>query len=156
MEFSSTLVGIIITLLMLVPVAFLIMSATGKDKKVMKSVKQLSQTNGINLKTIDVIGNCVIGVDEVSKKLVYTSKRNPSADFKIVNMDDVKDCRAKSIKQTDKTLDWVGLEFVEKTGKLEIPFYNEHDENELSKDPFVCLQDAKRWETTLRPLLKAS
>ena len=156
MELSSTLVGIIITMVMLVPVAFLIMNSTGKDKKVMKSVKQLSQTNGINLKNIEVIGNCVIGVDEVSKKLVYTSKRNPSADFKIINMEDVKDCRAKTIKQNEKTLDWVGLEFVEKSGRSEIAFYNEHDENELSKDGFVCLQDAKRWESTLRPLLKAS
>ena len=156
MEFSATLVGIIITLLMLVPVAILIMSASGKDKKVKKSVMQLSQTNGINLKTIDVIGNCVIGVDEVSKKLVYTSKTNPSADFKIINMEDVKDCRVKSIKQTDKTLDWVGLELVEKTGKREISFYNEHDESELSTDAFVCLQDAKRWESTLKPFLKAS
>ncbi len=156
MEFSSTLVGIIITLLMLVPVAFLIMSSSGKDKKVKKSVSQLSKSNGINLKTIDVIGNCVIGVDETSKKLIYTSKRNLSADFKIINMEDVKDCRAKSIKQTDKTLDWVGLEFVGKTGKLEIPFYNEHDDNELSNDAYVCLQDAKRWENALRPLLKAS
>ncbi|MEH6764062.1 MAG: hypothetical protein V7655_06150 [Aequorivita antarctica] len=156
MEFSSTLVGIIITVVMLVPVVFLIMNSSGTDSKVKKSVTKLSQSNGINLKTIDVIGNCVIGVDEVSKKLVYTSKTSPSADFKIVNMEDVKDCRAKSIKQTNKTLDWVGLEIVEKAGRLEIPFYNEHDENELSQDPFVCLQDAKRWENTLRPLLKAS
>jgi hypothetical protein len=50
----------------------------------------------------------------------------------------------------------VGLEIVDKAGKLDIPFYNEHDENELSQDAFVCLQDAKRWESTLRPLLKAS
>lgn len=156
MEFSSTLVGIIITVVMLVPVVFLIMSATGNDKKVIKSVKQLSETNGITLKTIEVIGNCVIGVDEVSKKLVFTSKSNPSADFKIINMEDVKDCRAKIIKQTDKTLDWVGLEIMEKAGKREIPFYNEHNENEIAKDPFVCLQDAKRWESTLRPLLKVS
>ena len=156
MEFSTTLVGIIVTLVMLAPVVYLIMKASGTDSKVVKSVKQLSQTNGINLKTVDVIGNCVIGIDEVSKKLVYTSKRNPSGDFKIVDMEGVKDCRAKSIKQTDKTLDWVGLEIVDKAGKLDIPFYNEHDENELSQDAFVCLQDAKRWESTLRPLLKAS
>ncbi len=156
MEFNSTLVGIIITIVMLVPIVFLIMNASGNDSKVRKSVAKLSQSNGINLKTIDVIGNCVIGVDEVSKKLIYTSKRNPSADFKILNMDDVKDCHAKIIKQSDKTLDWVGLEIVEKAGKFEIPFYNEHDEEELAMDPFACLQDAKRWEITLRPLLKAS
>ena len=156
MELSATLVGIIITLLMLVPVAYLIMSASGKDKKIKKSVIQLSQTNGIQLKNIDVIGNLVIGVDEASKKLVYTSKKNPSVDFKIVNLEDLKDCRAKSIKNTEKTLDWVGLELVEKTGKREIPFYIETADDELSKDPFVCLQDAKRWESTLRLLLKAS
>ncbi len=156
MEFNSTLVCIIITIVMLVPIVFLIMNASGNDSKVRKSVAKLSQSNGINLKTIDVIGNCVIGVDEVSKKLIYTSKRNPSADFKILNMDDVKDCHAKIIKQSDKTLDWVGLEIVEKAGKFEIPFYNEHDEEELAMDPFACLQDAKRWEITLRPLLKAS
>jgi len=156
MEFSSTLVGIIITLLMIVPVVFLIISTSSKNKKVKKSVTQLSLSKGINLKNIEVIGNCVIGVDEVSKKLVFTSIKNLSGDFKIINMADVKDCRAKSTQQTEKTLDWVGLELVEKTGRFEIPFYNEHDENELSSDAFVCLQHAKRWENTLRPFLKAS
>jgi hypothetical protein len=156
MEFNATLVGAIIVVVIFVPIVYLIINASGKDSKVRKTVSQLSQNNGINLKNIDVIGNCVIGVDEVSKKLIYTSKRNPSADFKIINLEDVKDCRAKTIKQNDKTLDWVGLEFVEKTNRREITFYNEHDENELSKDGFVCLQDAKRWEEVLRPLLKAS
>lgn len=156
MEISASLIGVIILLLIAVPVGYMIINASGTDKKVRKSVSQLSKTNGINLKTIDIIGNCVIAVDEVSKKLVYTSKKNPSGDFKVINMVDVKDCRAKSIKQSDKTLDWVGLEIVEKTGRLEIPFYNEHDEDELATDGFVCLQDAKRWENTLRPLLKAS
>lgn len=156
MEISASLIGVIILLLVAVPVGYMIVSAAGAEKKVKKSVVQLSQSKGIQLKSIDVIGNLVIGVDSVSKKLVYTSKKNPSNDFKIVNMEDVKDCRAKSIKQTDKTLDWVGLEIIEKTGKKEITFYNEYDEEELSRDPFVCLQEAKRWEETLRPLLKAS
>jgi len=156
MELGSSLIGLIIFLLIALPVGYMIVSASGANKKVKKSVIQLSQSNGIQLKNMDIIGNLVIGVDEVSKKLVYTSKKNPSADFKIVNMEDVKDCRAKSIKQNDKTLDWVGLEIVDNTGKKEITFYNEYDDEELSKDPYVCLQDAKRWETTLRPLLKAS
>ena len=156
MEISSSLIGVVILLLIAVPVGYMIMSAGGANKKVKKSVVQLSQSNGIQLKNIDVIGNLVIGVDAISKKLVYTTKMNPSGDFKIINMEDVKDCRAKTIKQSDKTLDWVGLELVEKTGKKEIVFYDEHADDEFSKDPFVCLQDAKRWENTLRPLLKAS
>ncbi|MGO3182486.1 MAG: hypothetical protein ACTIJ9_06600 [Aequorivita sp.] len=156
MQISATLIGVIILLLVAVPIGYMIVSAGGANKRVKKSVTQLSQSKGIQLKNIDIIGNLVIGVDEVSKKLVYTTKKNPSGDYKIVNMEDVKDCRAKTIKQSDKTLDWVGLEIVEQTGKKEIVFYDEHADDELSKDPFVCLQDAKRWEGTLRPLLKAS
>lgn len=156
MELSASLIGVIILILIAGPMAFIIINTSGADKKVKKSVIQLSQNNGIQLKNLDVLGNLVIGVDAISKKLVYTTKKNPSGDFKIVNMEDVKDCRAKSIKQSEKTLDWVGLEIVDNTGKKEITFYNEHDDEELSKDPFVSLQDAKRWETTLRPLLRAS
>ncbi|WP_026451193.1 hypothetical protein [Aequorivita capsosiphonis] len=156
MEISASLIGVIILLLIAVPVGYMIISAGGVNKKVKKSVVQLSQSNGIQLKDIDIIGNLVIGVDAISRKLVYTSKKNPSDDFKIVDMEDVKDCHAKTIKQSDKTLDWVGLEFIEKTGKKEIVFYDERADDEFSKDPFVCLQDAKRWEGTLRPLLKAS
>lgn len=156
MELNASLIGFIVLLLIILPVGYMIINASSEDKKIKKSVVQLSQGKGIQIKDLDVIGNLVIGVDTNSKKLVYTSKKNPTADFNIVNMENVKDCRAKSIKQTDKTLDWVGLEILEGTDKKEITFYNEHDDDELSKDPFVCLQDAKRWEETLRPLLKAS
>lgn len=157
MKLDSTLIGVIILLIIFVPVIYMIVSASSINKKTIKSVNNLASTKGINLKNIDVIGNLVIGMDEGTKKLVYTSKRNPENDFKIVNLEEVKDCRAKSVKVSDKTLQWVGLELIEKQGKKEIQFYCETDESGLTKDPYVCLQDAKRWENELRPLLlKAS
>jgi hypothetical protein len=156
MELNTTLVGVVILLLIFVPVTYLIFITSGKEKKIRKAISQLSQNNGIQLKNIDFIGNCIIAVDEVSKKLIYTSKSNPSGDFKIIDMTEIQDCRVKSIKQSDKSLDWVGLEFVAKTGRVEIPFYIENNDEEFTKDPYVCLQDAKRWESNLKPLLKAS
>lgn len=156
MELSATAIGVIIVLVMMLPVIYLIVTASGKDKKVIKTIKKLSQGQGVNLTVVDIVGNCVIGLDPASRKLVYTTKSHPDNGLRIIDIENVKDFRAKSIRQTDKTLDWVGLEIVEKTGKSEIPFYNEHDENELATDAFVCLQNAKRWENTVRPLLKAS
>ncbi len=157
MQLDSTLIGVIILLVIFVPVIYMLVSASGKDKKLMKSLTQLSEVKGINLKNIDVIGNLVIGIDEGTKKLVYSSKRNLANDIKIVSLENVKDCRAKSVKISDKTLQWVGLEIIEKQGKQEIQFYCETDESGLTKDPYVCLQDAKRWESTVKPLLlKAS
>lgn len=156
MELSATAIGVIIVLVMMLPVIYLIVTASGKDKKVIRTIKKLSQGQGVNLTVVDIVGNCVIGLDPASRKLVYATKSHPDNGLRIIDIENVKDFRAKSIRQTDKTLDWVGLEIVETTGKSEIPFYNEHDENELATDAFVCLQNAKRWENTVRPLLKAS
>lgn len=156
MGLSPTLIGVIIIAIIFVPIVYLIMNASGRDKKIKKSVEKLSEAQGLKLNQIDIIGNLIIGVDEVSKKLIYTTKNNATNDYKILDLDNVKDCRAKTIKNDTKTLDWVGLEFTEKAGKNEITFYDEHDEHELGKDAFVCLQDAKRWEGTLKPLLKTS
>ncbi len=156
MKFDSTIVGVIIVLLIFIPLAYMIINASNKNKKIAKSLTELSQAKGITLKNIDVIGNLVIGIDEGTKKLVYSSAKNVTDDFRIVNLEEVKDFRIKSIKQNEKTLDWVGLELMDKQGKHEIQFYSETDESGLTKDPFVCLQDAKRWENSVRPLLKAS
>ena len=60
------------------------------------------------------------------------------------------------IKGGGFNVDWVGLEIIKNTGSKEITFYNEYDDEELSTDPYISLQNAKRWENTLRPLLKAS
>ncbi|QAA82170.1 hypothetical protein EI546_10740 [Aequorivita sp. H23M31] len=157
MKIDATLIGVIILLLIFVPIIYMIVNASGVNKKVTKSVLQLAQGKGLHLENVDVIGNLVIGMDRNSRKLIYSTKRNPQNDFKVINLEDVKDCRAKSIKVSDKTLQWVGLELVEKQGKKEIQFYCENDESGLTKDPYVCLQDAKRWENEVRPLLlKAS
>lgn len=156
MQLSAIHIGIIVTVVMLLPIVYLIINTSGKDRKVRKAITQLAQNAGADIKSLDIIGNCIIGLDANSKKLVYATKKNAASDFKVIDIANVKDFRAKSVRQTEKTLDWVGLEIVEKSGKCEIPFYNEHDENELSTDAFVCLQDAKRWESTVRPLIKAS
>lgn len=157
MKFDATLVGVIIILLILVPVGYMIFSSSSKNKKIINALSKLSQSRGINLNNIDVIGNLVIGIDTDEKKLVYSTKQDLENDMHVVNLAEVKDCRAKSIKVADKTLQWVGLEIVEKSGRKEIQFYSENDESGLTKDPYICLQDAKRWESTLRPLLlKAS
>lgn len=156
MQFDSTLIGIFILLIIFVPVIYMIINASKTNKKVTQTLSKISQTHGINLKDIDVIGNLVIGVDGDSKKLVYSTKENLENDLRIVNLKEVKDCRAKSVKESEKTLQWVGLELFEKQGKREIQFYSENDESGFTKDPFVCLQDAKRWESAMKPLLKVS
>lgn len=156
MELSATFVGVIILLLVFVPVGFMIANASGKNKKIKKQVINLSKNHGIAPTTIEIMGDTVIGLDDRNGKMIYTTRRNPSGDFTVVSMDQINDCRAKTIKHDGNSYDWVGLELVEKSGKREIQFYAETDESVVARDPLVCLQDAKRWEMSLRTLLKAS
>lgn len=156
MEFNATLVGVIILLFIFVPITIMIVSASGKEKKAKKSLLQISKNKGFELKDIEVIGNLVIGLDENAKKLVYSSLKNLKNGIQIISVNDLKNCRAKTVHQGENSLEWVGLELIGPNGNYEIPFYNDSEEEGSSKDPLVFLQDAKRWENTLRPLLKAS
>ena len=156
MEFNATFVGVIIILLIFVPIILMVWSASGKEKKAKKSLIQISKNKSIDLKEVDVIGNVIIGLDNKSKKLVYSSLKNVNNNVKIIDVNELKNCRVKTVHQTGHSLEWVGLELTGINNKYEIPFYDDAEEEGGSKDPLIYLQDAKRWESHLLPLLKAS
>lgn len=154
MDLNITLVGVIILLAVFIPVLYMIFISSGSNKKAKKLVIQLSKAQGANPQTVEVIGNTVIGLDTVSKKLIYTQKQNPEAHFKLIDLNDLKNAYARTKKYADHSVSWVGLELVSKTANYEIPFYIDDAEDGHSRDPEVCLQDAKKWENAIRPLLK--
>ncbi len=155
MDINVTLVGVVILLTIFIPIGYMVLISSGSIKKAKKSIVELSKSQGANPQMVEVIGNAVIGLDNVSKKLVYTQKQNPETHFKVIEINDLKNVYARSTRFNDKSLSWVGLELVGKTKKYEIPFYIDNAEDGHSRDPEVCLQDAKKWEHTIRPLLQA-
>lgn len=154
MFLNVTFVGIIILLAILIPVLILVFASSGTIKKAKKTVARLSQSQGANPKDFEVIGNTIIGLDEASKKLVYSVIQNPEQNFKIIDLADLKECHARSKKHNDGILSWAGLELVNKPNSYEITFYDDDAEVGHSRDPQICLRDAKRWAETIRPLLK--
>lgn len=153
MDTNVTLVGVIILLVIILPVLYMIFVSSGSEKKAKKTIMQLSQAKGANPQKMEVIGNTIIGLDDVSKKLVYSLKENPEKNFHIFDLAELKDCHARTQKLNDTTLSWVGLELVTTSGKHEISFYEDDSEDGHSRDPQVCLLDARRWADTIRPLL---
>lgn len=155
MEFNATLVGVIILLVIFVPIIAMLWTASGKEKKAKKSFLKVSKNKSLEIKEIDVIGNVIIGLDKSSKKLAYSSIKDYN-NLNIVDVKDLKHCRVKTVHDNGKSLEWVGLELTGPANKFEIMFYNDLEEEGCAKDPLMLLQDAKRWENYLRPLLKAS
>ncbi|HBY69044.1 MAG TPA: hypothetical protein DEG69_15635, partial [Flavobacteriaceae bacterium] len=64
METSSTLIGLAILLLFMVPIVFVIIKSSSTEKKLKKSLQNLASQNGVTINASEVIGNTLIGLDE--------------------------------------------------------------------------------------------
>lgn len=153
MDFDITVVGIIILLTIVIPVAYIIILSAGKAKKARNAIVSLAKEAGISPEKIEVIGNLILALDRNNKKLMYSYKDNLEKHFKVIPLSDLRGAQGRSRKNPDGSIAWVGLELVGKTGNSEITFYRDDTDDETSRDPLVCLQDTKRWETEILPLV---
>ncbi|GHC44896.1 hypothetical protein [Ulvibacter litoralis] len=156
MEKSSIITDIVLTLLVVVPIAYLILHISGRDKKVQKTITNLATSNGLNLSNFEISGNLVLGIDDTHKKLIYSNRKRLEDDFKVVDLAELNECRIKTTHLTKTTLGWVGLELVGKNSKQEIVFYEEENEEGPHIESGACLQLARKWEKLITPLTKAA
>src|SRR5690554_2665039 len=110
MNIQITLVGVVILLAIFIPIGYMILVSSGSIKKAKKSIVELSKSQGANPQIVEVIGNAIIGLDDVPKKLVYTQKQNTETHFKLIEINDLKNVYARSTRFNDKSLSWVGFE----------------------------------------------
>lgn len=155
MNINVTLVGVVILVVILVPILYMIFVGSGAASKAKKKLVQLAKAKGGNPTQIDVIGNAVLGVDKTSKKLFYTRKNNPEGEFQMFEIEQLKSAVARVRKHSDGDFLWVGLDVNDKNQNFEIPFYIDESDDDASRDPQACLQDAKKWENLLRPMIKS-
>ena len=156
MEINSLITDIILILSIIVPIAYLVIYTTGRDKKAKREVTKLCNANKLTLDNFEIHGDLILGIDSIKKKLIQSSRKQIGKDFQIIDLPSIKECRVKTIKHSQKTIDWVGLELTGSDAIKDIAFYLEDDENSPGKDPQMCLQQAKNWEQLIIPLLKAS
>ncbi len=150
MELSMSVLGAIILFIMFAPIAYLIYNISSEKKKLKKTFLNLAKDRNIAPNQIDIIGKLLIGIDSNSKKLVYGKIENLVESFDVINLNALKDCKVKTIQNTNKIMDWVGLEMLEGNLRKEIAFYIESNNEAISGNPEVCLESAKRWENTIR------
>ncbi|RMA65917.1 hypothetical protein [Ulvibacter antarcticus] len=156
MKTSSLWVDIVLILLVAAPIVYLILMTTGKEKKAKKEVTKICKKNGLTVSNFDITGNLILGMDEGHKKLIMSHRKNIERDFKVIDLQSLKECRVKTIKLSKNTTDWVGLELLKPDSKLDISFYDESNDDGPYIDPLACIKKAEQWEKLIKPLLKAS
>lgn len=156
MEKSSIITDIVLVLLVVVPIAFLILSVSNRDKKVEKTIHKLAASNGLNVSNLEISGNLVLGIDNTHKKLMLSDRKQLENKFQVVDLATLNECRIKTTQLNKTALGWVGLELIGKDTKKSIVFYEEENQEGPHIDAGACLQLAKKWEKLITPLVKAA
>ena len=150
METSSTLIGLIIIVLFMGPIVYLILKSSAAEKKLKKSLQNLSSQNGISIDAVEIIGNTLIGIDKSIHKLVFSYKSKLEGTFKAVDLNTVRECTVTTFKERKQHVNRVALQLKSATSTDEIVFYEENDDSSSATDAEVCLNRANYWKKMIK------
>lgn len=154
MDLSTILVGLALLAIMLIPFYFVNQKRKGKVKKEKENFELLVNRAGVNPSNYEIIGNLMLGLDKDAKKVFFTDKRNIEGNFQVLDLNDYQSCSAKSTGPNKTQLQWVGIEFQGKEEVKNISFYDDNDEEWQGQGPFSLQQDARRWASEIRQVMK--
>lgn len=155
MDIQSILLGIFLFLIFMLPILYVIISNSNSEKKRLKTIQALCQAQHISIKSPDVIGNTIIGMDDDFKNLIVADRLKINETFQIIPLKELKSCSVKTIRVKNKTLDTVELDLIGNNFVREIVFYKEEDDLNMA-DGEACLNEASRWEKTIKNKLQLS
>lgn len=91
MTITTTIIGIIILSLFILPVFIMSRSGKGKSKRIMKELHTLASDNDLTLSESDFWNESAIGIDEKNKKIIYIDE---SGNEKIATSFSLKDLKS--------------------------------------------------------------
>ncbi|MFV7235938.1 hypothetical protein [Flavobacterium sp. ZB4R12] len=148
MDTSVTIIGLILTLLMGIPLFYVIRSNSINKTKIKAIKNEFSQNNHFNFELTETQNKKVLALDEKNKGFLLMDFSSKEEVVSFVNLNDVQS--SKLVHTTENNTDTIlkiEFEFLHKEGKkIEfIPFYKmENDQIGL-----VCLHEdhqlAKKW-----------
>ena len=148
MDTSVTIIGLIITILIGIPLFFVFRSNVINKNKIKEIKKQYSQNNHFNFELTESQNKKVLALDEKNKGFILIDFNSAKESVYFVNLNDVSSCRLVPTTEnnSDKIIK-IEFEFEHKETKKreQILFYT--IENEIIDQ--VCLYEdnqlAKKW-----------
>ena len=128
MKSSTFIISAILVAAIFLPIIYLVIQTSGKEKKIRKSIQKLCELNKLTLSELDINGDLILGIDQTNKKLVCTHRKQISEKFEIIDLNLQSDCKIKTLRTHDAPV----------------------------VDPHKCLKAAEKWQNIIKPLLKAS
>jgi hypothetical protein len=103
MDTGSALIILGIVAITVLPFIFHALFKKLKDMKFLKSFLSLAEKEKIVISQKELWNNCyIIGIDNNSKKILYTNKRKEKAEEILIDLAEVENCRIASFNKTLK------------------------------------------------------
>lgn len=154
MEKGPLLVGVIVLLIFVLPISWAIIKSNKKVKARKSMIKMLCETNGILVDTSTQIGNALLGLDSLNKKLFYTCLHNMESNFKVISLDGVTSLNLiEENYPAKKNILHVNIAINTASENHLLSVYDDKDTNLIVTDPKACSHAAKQWIDTVKPQL---
>lgn len=146
MDNGSFVVGVVILLIFILPIAWVIFKSSNKIKQRKALVQDLCKNQGMMVDKPEQVGNALIGIDFQSKKMFYTSLKNLESDFIMIPIDSIKSIRVNEEKYAGKdSLLHVGLDIETNEKNHYLSIYDDKVEDQSVMDARACLHQANQW-----------
>ncbi|WP_037318495.1 hypothetical protein [Salegentibacter sp. Hel_I_6] len=157
MDTASTLIGLGLLALFVLPILFLIWQQNSKEKIRLKSLKAISSNNNLLTDMVEVSATLFLGLDSKSKKLLVVEPTN-NMQHQVLDLSEIKNTKVNTLKlnENSNSIKRISLDLSGKSEhkKLtEIIFYDE-DDNE-NNDASERLIVANKWKQIITEKISA-
>jgi len=156
MDTISLIIGLGLLALFTIPIVYLVRLGNAQNSSIIKQANSFAAQHHLKLDELEQVGCCTIGLDVSQKKLIFTHPKN-NGTFELI---DLTAYSALSLRQelqssNSNRIQYLSLHFIENRTQFEkfICFYDESGEDITS--PEIRLQQARKWEHKITPLLAA-
>lgn len=157
MDTPSTLIGLGLLAIFVLPILFLIWQQNNKEKNRLNSLKKISVQNNLTTDTVEISTTLLLGLDSKAKKLLVIEPNN-NMQHKVLDLNKIKNSKVSShlFPDNQKIIKRVSLDLSEnnKSEKItEIIFYDENENaNNNASERLVV---AQKWNRIISEKLSA-
>lgn len=157
MDTVSTLIGLGLLGVFMLPILYLIWQQNNKEKNRLKKLKKISAENDLTTETVEISANLLLGLDSKANKLLIVEAAN-NMQHRVLDLTKIKNIKVTShpFPQNQKLIKSISLNLWENNMDqkcTEIVFYDE-DNNENS-NASERLTAAHKWQTIISKKLSA-
>lgn len=152
MDTSITIIGLVLSFLIVIPILYSIRSNSLNKSKIIAIKNQYSQNGHFNFDVTETLNKKVLAMDDKNKGFLMMDFNPKSESNTFINLNDVQSCKlAVNKESSSEIINQIDLEFHYKESKKteQVPLYK--IENDQMGQ--VCLYEdhqlAKKWKTLI-------